>query len=490
MKKIFILTLTILAVVATIITIKTLTFSSRQIETNPVPHLEIDDDAIGRFAQALRIPTISWQDSAKFDSTVFLAFHQQLENSFPLVDSLLEKTIINKYSLLYKWQGADAGLKPVLLMAHQDVVPIDPLSLSDWRHPPFEGKADSGFVFGRGAIDVKCQLIGLLEAAQMLLKQGFHPKRTILFAFGHDEEIGGGHGAKEIAKYLRENNIHPEFILDEGGIILHGTVPGVSEAVPVALVGIAEKGYVSYELTVEDKGGHSSMPPKRTAIGILSHAVTRIENNPYPLELKGVGAEIFNYVGPEMNLPLKMVFANQWLFAPLIKRQLDAKNSTRATLHTTTAVTIIQGGEKENILPVKAKAVVNHRLMPGTSSAEARERLAKIIDDDRVKIETTAGHDVYEASPVSDVNGRNFKMLQTTISQIFPDAIVAPFLDVGSTDTKHFTDLTPNIYRFQPVEIHDSDLKRIHGTDERLSIAAYKKSVNFFVQLLKNAGSE
>ena len=486
MKKLLLFLFALLLAAAAVVLIKTFSFSSKQIKTEPVKHFEIGDDAIERFAQSLRIATISWQDSAKFDSTVFIALQQHLRASFPLVDSLLERKVINKYSLLYTWQGTDASLKPALFMAHQDVVPIDPLSISDWRYPPFEGKIDSGFVFGRGAIDVKCQVMGLLEAAEILLKQGFQPKRTILFAFGHDEEIGGAHGAKEIAKYLRDTNIHPEFIMDEGGTILHGTVPGVPESTPVALIGIAEKGYVSFELTVEEKGGHSSMPPKHTAIGILSSAIARIEKHPYPNELGGAGAEIFNYVGPEMNFPLKMVFANRWLFSPLIKRQLDAGNSTRATMHTTTAVTVIQGGEKENVLPVKAKALVNFRLMPGNSSADALRHLEKIIDDPRVNIAFANEQDVYEASPVSDAGDKNFKILQTTISQIFPDAIVTPYLVLGSTDTKHYVGLTPNIYRFQPIRIHDSDLKRIHGTDERLSIASYKESVNFFLQLMKN----
>ncbi len=488
MKKIFLFLLLVILVILGAVIFKTFTFKSKQMRLGPVTHADIRDDAIERLAQSIRIATISWQDSAKFNDSVFFAFHAHLNNSFPLVDSILEKKLINKYSLLYKWQGTDAALKPALFMAHQDVVPIDLLSINDWRYPPFEGKIDSGFVFGRGAIDVKCQLIGLLESAEMLLKQGFQPKRTILFAFGHDEELGGEHGAKEIAKYLRENNIRPEFIMDEGGLVLHGAVPGVAETVPVAIIGIAEKGYVSFELTVETQGGHSSMPSKESAIGILSAAVARIEENPYPLELEGVGGKIFEYIGPEMDFPLNMVFANKWLFAPIIKQQLDAKNSTRATMHTTTAVTIIQGGEKENVLPIKARAIVNHRLMPGDNAETARKRLAEIINDERVKIGHSNAHEIFEASPVSDVNDKNFQMLQKTIAQIFPDAISAPFLDVGSTDTKHFNDLTENIYRFQPVRLHDIDLKRIHGTDERISIAAYKESVNFFVQLMKNAG--
>jgi len=486
MKKFFLSLFALLLLIFGVVLFKTFTFKSRQIKVEPVAHVAIGDDAIERFAQSLRIATISWQDSTKFNDSVFFAFHTHLKNSFPLVDSILEKRLINKYSLLYKWQGTDTTLKPALFMAHQDVVPVDPLSINDWRYPPFDGKIDSGFVFGRGAIDVKCQLMGLLEAAEILLKQGFQPQRAILFAFGHDEEIGGEYGAKEIANYLKENNILPEFIMDEGGLVLHGAVPGVDESVPVAIIGIAEKGYVSLELTVETQGGHSSMPSKESAIGILSAAIEKIEKNPYPLELEGVGGKIFQYIGPEMNFPLKMVFANSWLFSSLIKKELDAKNSTRATMHTTTAVTIIQGGEKENVLPVKARAIVNHRLMPGDKADAAHERLAKIINDDRVKIGHSNAHEIFEASPVSDVNDKNFLMLQKTVSQIFPDAIAAPFLDVGSTDTKHFNDLTKNIYRFQPTRLHDSDLKRIHGTDERISIAAYKESVNFFVQMMKN----
>ncbi len=489
MKKIILLFVLSLPVILVIVLVRTFFYPSLQVKTETVPHLEIGDEAIERFAQSLRIVTISWQEAEKFDSAAFDAFHVHLQTSFPLVDSLIERKVISDYSLLYIWKGSNPSLKPALFMAHQDVVPIDPLSINDWRHPPFDGVVDSGFVFGRGTIDIKSQLIGLLEAAEMLLQDGFQPQRTILFAFGHDEELGGYHGAREIAAYLKANNLHPEFIMDEGGAVLHGTVPGIPDDVPVAIIGIAEKGYVSFELTVEDAGGHSSMPPKNSAIGILSSAITKIENNPYPLELDGAGGLIFDFVGPEMTFPLNMFFANKWLFAPLIKKELNAKNSTRATMHTTTAVTVFHSGEKENVLPVKAKAIVNHRLMPGVNLELAQRRLQQVIADERVKVAVAERHEVNEATPVSDVTDTNFLLLQKTIAQIFPDAIAAPYLDVGGTDCKHYVELTNNIYRFQPSRLHDSDLKRIHGTDERLSVDSYKESVNFFRQIILNAGN-
>lgn len=487
-KKILYGVLALLLILVSVVLVRTFTFGSRQVNPEPITHIAIGDDAIERFASSLTYKTISWQEAEKFDSSEFRRFQAFLKEQFPLVDSLLEKQMINNLTLLYKWQGKNPDLKPILLMAHQDVVPVDTEKLDVWDEMPFSGKVANGYVYGRGAQDVKCQLMSLHEAAEYLLSKGYQPERSIYFSFGHDEELGGPNGAKKVAEYFEKNNIEIEFLVDEGGAIMSGAVPGVSK--PVAVIGIAEKGYATFELTVNEKGGHSSMPPRETAIGILSNAVARLEANPYPIKITGVTSQMFDFVGPEMSFTMKMAMANRWLFSSLIISELSKGNSARATLHTTTAPTIIGGGTKENVLPTTAKAIVNHRVLPGNSIEFLLKRDKEIINDERVEVRLLESHDAIEASPVSDVNAESFQALQKTISEVFPEAVVTPFLDVGGTDSKHFYGVTDNIYRFQPMRANDESLGGIHGNNERHSIENYKETINFFIQLIKNTSTQ
>ncbi len=484
MKKVLLILLTILLLLAAVLLFNTLSFYTKQIKAEAVPLYKTDDAVIQRLSRAIQFKTVSYQDSGKMDTTAFMGLHRFLQQSFPLVDSLLTLEKINTYSLLYKWQGSNPGLKPILLMAHQDVVPVDPVTLSGWAHPPFEGVVKDGFVFGRGALDIKSGIMGEMEAVEYLLHEGFKPERTVYLAYGHDEEIGGRQGALQIANYLQQQNVELEYVLDEGGSIISGIVPGVEK--PVAIIGIAEKGYVSLELSVEEEGGHSSMPPKQSAIGILSAAITKLETHPFPNQMNGVGAVLFDYVGPEMDFGMRLVFANRWLFGPVIESQLDKKNSTRASMHTTTAATIFKSGEKENVLPIKAYAVVNFRIMPGDSAQGVIDYVKRVINDQRIKVGTTS-QQPDEPSGVSDLSSPAFGVIHKTTAEIFPDVLVAPYLVLGATDSKHYKNITKNIFRFEPTRLDDADLKRIHGTDERISIESYKETISFYIQLIKNS---
>jgi carboxypeptidase PM20D1 len=484
MKKVFLILLVAIVLLVFVLVFRTLSFHSKQIKVDEVPLYKTDDEVIQRLSQAIQFKTISYQDSGKMDTAQFNGLHRFLKKSFPLIDSILTLEKINNYSLLYKWQGSNPSLKPILLMAHQDVVPVDPLTLPGWAHPPFDGVVKDGFIFGRGALDIKSGIMSEMEAVEYLLREDFKTERTVYLAYGHDEEIGGKQGAFQIAKHLQEQNVELEFVIDEGGSIISGIVPGVDK--PVAIIGIAEKGYVSLELTVEEEGGHSSMPPKQTAIGILSAAIAKLETHPFPAKINGPGAVMFDYVGPEMDFGMRLVFANRWLFGPVIESQLDKKNSTRATMHTTTAATIFKSGEKENVLPIKASAVVNFRIMPGDSIQGVIDFVKKVLNDERIKIGKTNEFGD-EPSFVSDTESESFKLLQKTTSQIFPDVLVAPYLVLGATDSKHYKNLTRNIFRFEPTRLNDADLKRIHGTDERISVGSYKETISFYIQLIKNS---
>ncbi len=325
-----------------------------------------------------------------------------------------------------------------------------------------------------------------MEAVENLLNENYQPKRTIYLAFGHDEEIGGKKGAVLIAKLLKERNIQAEFVLDEGGTITDKVIKGVEK--PVAVIGTSEKGYMSLELAVEDAGGHSSQPLKQTAIGILSQAITRLEENPLPGGIREVTADMFTKIAPEMDFQQKIFLANLWLFRPLVENQFAATPSGNATLRTTTAVTMFNSGVKDNILPNKATAVVNFRILPGDTIESVTEYVRRIVNNERVKI-SPFGENLWNPSPVSDVSSVNFLNIEKTIRQTFPETVVAPYLVLGGTDSRHFTEISPNIYRFIPIKMNAEDLRRAHGINERVSIETYSQAIGFYYNLIKNSES-
>jgi len=333
-------------------------------------------------------------------------------------------------------------------------------------------------------MDDKVAVTGILEAVETLLGEGFQPRRTIYIAFGHDEEVGGQGGGALIADLLESRGADLEYVLDEGLLITDGIVPSIPK--PVALVGIAEKGYVSIELTVEGVGGHSSMPPQQTAVGILSSAIHRLEQNPFPARLEGPGREMFDYLAPEMPFGMKVVLANLWLFGGLVESQLAASPATNAAIRTTTAATMFEGSVKENVLPTYARAVVNFRILFGESIASVMERVRRTIDDPRVQMRTLV-REISEPSPISGTDAPSFEVLQRTIHQVFPEVLVAPGLMLAATDSRHYAGLSGNVYRFSPMWAGPEDLDRIHGTNERISVENYEQIVRFYVQLIHNS---
>jgi carboxypeptidase PM20D1 len=377
---------------------------------------------------------------------------------------------------VYEWAGTDASLKPMLVMAHQDVVPIDPVSAARWLQPPFGGVIADGYIWGRGTLDDKGAVMALHEAAEALLAQGFRPKRTEYFAFGHDEEVGGREGAAKIAAWLSSQGVRLESVLEEGQVVTEGIVAGFDK--PVALIGIAEKGYLSLEFVVEAEGGHSSMPPPHTAVGILSAAISRLEASPFPSTICEPLRSQLAFLGPEQGWLRRVLFSNLWLFAPLVKAQLEKAASTSALVRTTIAPTMLEGGIKENVLPVRARGVVNFRLLPGMSSEEAIRRVVAIVDDARVKIVVT-GTSLSEPSPVSSADSDAFRKLHRAVKATFPDAVVSPSLVLGATDTRHFNSLADNLFRFLPARLEAVDLKRYHGVNERIGLDNYAEFVRF-----------
>lgn len=452
-----------------------------------VPTVSVDAEAaVARFARALSYPTVSHRDSAQNEVAAFAAFRAFLRESFPRSFAALEWQEVNTHSLLGRWPGrAGAGL-PAMFIAHYDVVPVDPADDGKWTQPPFAGSVRDGFVWGRGALDDKGNLMALLEATESLLAAGWQPERDIYLGFGHDEEVGGAEGAAGIAALLAARGVRLDFVLDEGGAIsLPGMVPGVER--PVAVVGIAEKGYLTLELLARASGGHSSTPKADSSILRLARALDALERDPFPQVLDYVHW-LADAVVPELSLAPRAVVRNLWLFGPLLAPWLGDLPEINAMTRVTVAPTMLSAGVKDNVQPTEARATVNLRLLPGWSMAAARERVAAIVAAHGVELRVVDGN---EASPgPSSLHSDAWEVLARSIRQTRGEPIVvAPFLSMGGTDLKHYYALTGNHYRFGFVPMAPEDFRRVHGIDERLSVTDYLSSVRFFHNALRNAGA-
>jgi carboxypeptidase PM20D1 len=485
MKKAFVAVLAVVLVLAVVALERSLTFPSRQTQVTAVAPEPLDTaELAARLAGALKFKTVSYQDSSQFDAREFAGFQRYLVASFPRLHAALKLEKVNGYGLLYEWTGSEPSLAPLVLLAHQDVVPVEPGTEEKWTEPPFEGRVARGYVWGRGALDDKGSLVGILEAVERLVASGAKPRRTVYLAFGYDEEVGGRRGAARIAATLASRNVHPLFVLDEGGALTTGLVPGITA--PVALVGIAEKGYVTIELTAHAEGGHSSMPPDQTAVGMLAAALTRLEHEQMPRAIRGPTAAMFDYLGPEMPFGARLVMANRWLFGGILAAQFGATPQGNAMVRTTTAPTVLQAGVKENVLPSTARALVNFRILPGDSVASVVDHVRRVVHDAGIGVRVL-DETVSNPSGVTSADGEPFQLLARTIRQVVPGAVVTPWLVVGATDSRHYSGLTPNVLRFEGAGIEKDDLRRVHGTDERVGVRAYADAVRIYLQLLKNA---
>jgi carboxypeptidase PM20D1 len=484
MKKALAVLGLLLLALAAVLLVRTALVSSHQIAAEPVTDISIDvGAAAGRLAAAVRFPTISHEEGGRVEREAFLGLHEHLARSFPLVHARLTREVVADYSLLYTWRGRNPNAAPILLLSHQDVVPVEPGTERTWTRPPFSGAIADGFIWGRGTLDDKSGVLGLLEAVEHLLGRGFQPERTVLLAFGHDEEVSGVHGARQIAALLRQRGVKPDFILDEGGLIAEGMIEGIEA--PVALIGTAEKGYVSVDLVAKAEGGHSSMPPRHTAIGRLAAVIHDLEENQMPARIDGATRKSFEVLAPEMPFGPRLFLSNLWLFEPLAERAFSGDPASNSRIRTTTAATILHGGVKENVLPHEARAVVNFRILPGDTVGDVLEHVRAHAGPE-VQVSTRQAT-ATEPSPESDVESPAFRLIQTTIAQVFPGTLVSPNLLGGGTDTKHYKDLTRNVYRFLAVRIQKEDLARVHGTNERIGIESYAGVVRFYVQLIRNA---
>lgn len=437
-----------------------------------------------RLAAALRIETISYQNRQQIDYAAFQRLNEYLRQSYPRVFAELEVETVNDYSLLLRWPGSKPDLKPILFTAHTDVVPIEPGTEGDWTHPPFAGVIADGRIYGRGTLDDKVGVLSLLEATEQLLASGYTPRRGIVLAFGHDEEISGLQGAAALAERMQELGLHFAWMVDEGGMIVSDN-PLLPDR-PMAMVNVAEKGYLTLILAATGDGGHSSNPPQVSTIGRLANALARIEANPFDPRMVGPVEAMFETLAPHVGQPERFIFSNLWLTGPLVANRMASERVTMPLVRTTTALTMFNAGVKENVVPQNAEARVNFRLLPGDTPEMIVDDVRELIDDPLVDITYVPWDNV---PPVSDHAGPGFRVISDAIGAVYPEALVTPSMLTATTDTRHYVTLADNLYRFHGMLMSLSQASSIHGTDEYIEVDSYQKTIAIAEQMLR-LGSE
>jgi carboxypeptidase PM20D1 len=456
---------------------------SRQPAPKEPSAIPVAPDAPTRLAQALRYETVTKRDPAALDSAAYDRLYAYLERAFPRVHRTLDTAHVNDLSRHYTWPGTDTTKAPVVLMAHVDVVPIEPGTRDAWTHPPFSGARADGHVWGRGALDDKAGAVALLEALSTMMRNGERPSRPVHVALGHDEEVGGPNGARVMAERITGGGTSPAIVLDEGGAITKGALPGLSR--PLAVVGVAEKGYLSVELTATAPGGHSSVPPDSTSIERLNAALSRLLDHPLPARLDGVMGRTLSFVAPEMPFYLRLALANQWGTAPALEWALSREPATEAAIKTVQVPTRLTAGVKDNVIPSSAHATVNYRILPSHSVDQVLSHIRTTTAGLGVTVDTGQ---VSPPTPVSAVDDPAFRMVQRTIREVTSDSVVvAPYLVPGATDSRYYADATDRVYRFRPYTLTPEKRGLIHGTNERIQVDDYRTMVRFYVQALRNA---
>ena len=440
-------------------------------------------------SKAISIPTVSYPEKEKVDFSQFEKFHKFLEEAYPLIHKNLTKEVVNEASLIYCWKGTRSDLEPIALLSHQDVVPVSSGTEADWEHPPFEGVNDGEFIWGRGALDMKNHLIGVMEAVETLLEEGFVPERDVYLLFGQDEEVvaSGNGGAKAIMETLKARGIHFDSIIDEGGAILPINIKGILENKELVGVGIAEKGYTDYEITVTAKGGHSSQPPKHSALGELAEVIEDLENHQFKAELLPFVRDLFSGLGRNCTYPARLVTCNIPLLQPVIKAVMKQIPPAACLVRTTTAVTMAEGSPAANVLPQKASVIVNFRQMPGVTVKDVENHIRKVCRNKDIEVKVLKAK---EASKFSPTDSRAFKIIEELCMQDNSNSVVAPYLVMGGTDACYYEPICENIYRYSPYKVTVGLLRCTHATNERIPVDTIAPGVAFFKRYIRRASAE
>lgn len=434
-------------------------------------------EALQALCELVRIPTVSYADEAAIEADRFEELHRAMREHFPLLHDRLERTDVGTHGLLFRWPGR-AAEAPVVLMAHQDVVPVD--AGAPWQHPPFSGAVVDGAVWGRGTLDDKGALVAICAAVEGLLQEGFEPARDVWLSFGAREEVSGP-DAQAAVEQLREWGVAPWFVLDEGGAIAHQAFPGVKP--PLGVVGVSEKGTTTLELVAEGRGGHSSTPARNGPTTRIARAVVRLEEHPFPQRLPEPTLAMFERMAPHAPLPLRPLFRGARRLQPLLKKALVAAGPEPAALtRTTMAVTTLEGSPAHNVIASSARAAVNLRILVGDTVASATEHVRRAVGDRSISVRVV---DENEPSPLSPVDDPAFELLADTMAEVFPDAVPTPYVMMAATDSRHFTAICPRVYRFAPFRMTKAQRESIHSYDEHLAVDDFVAGVRWFRRLLE-----
>jgi carboxypeptidase PM20D1 len=435
----------------------------------------MDDDAAVAALQALvQIPTVSDRDPAKVDTAAFDQALDELERRFPLLHEHLELTPVDTHGLLFRWAGKSSE-KPVVMMAHLDVVPVE----GEWQHPPFSGEVVDGTIWGRGTLDDKGSLVGICAAVERLLADGFVPAQDVWLSFGCNEEVSGTSAVLAV-EALRARGVQPWFVIDEGGAIASEAFPGV--AAPIGVIGVTEKGVTSVELRVEGRGGHASTPAKMGPTARIARAITRIDRSPMPASVPEPTIELFRRMGAHAPIALRPLMHNAGKAKRLLTRALVAAGPESAAMtRTTFAITTLSGAPALNVIAATATAGVNIRIMVGDTVAGVLEHVRKTVNDDQVQIDVVEQNEPSPISPMDDA----FELIEGTITEIFPDAVPSPYVMMAATDSRFFTVICPRVYRFAPFRMTKAQRESIHSYDEHLGVQAFLDGVRWYRRLIE-----
>ncbi|NIJ36980.1 carboxypeptidase PM20D1 [Sphingopyxis panaciterrae] len=472
-----------LALVAGTVAVRTASFEPRDIADGSdirlaaAPPYDLDA-AVAHLSAAAQIRTVSHQNPADNEVAEWDRLHAWLAKTYPAVHRVMARTILPNRTLIYHWPGSDPAAKPIIVMAHQDVVPVTGGTEADWKYPPFAGTIAEQAVWGRGTVDDKGSLIGLFEALEALAGQGFKPKRGIYLVSGHDEEAGGS-GAVAAAAKLKADGVRALFTIDEGSVVLRDA-PVIDG--PAILIGVAEKGYATLKVTANAPGGHSSMPPAETGVTTLARAVLAITEKAFPIEMRGPGAAMIDVLAERKGGTTKMAVANQWLFGSLLKRQAGSSPTSAAAFHTTIAPTMLEGSPKENVLPQSANALINYRIAPWNSSADVMARAKAAVGDAPVDLAWVKPPN--EPSRVSSTESPGWKYIAAAARADAPDAVLSPFLVVAATDSRSMEPISDDVYRFMPMHFTLKETAMIHGTNEHMAVDSFRRMIDFYARLI------
>ncbi len=465
--------------------VKAYLFKPEKVLSEKLSEEKVDLDRFRKnLSDAIKIPTIASKDPELTDWSKFEEFHSFLAERYPLIHSKLELIDVGRGPLLFKWKGSDSTLDGIALLSHQDVVPISEGTYDDWTHPPFEGVDDGEFIWGRGALDMKNHLIAVMESVEDLLAEGFEPVRDVYICLGHNEEVmSSDHsGAVIMCDYFHNNGIHLDCVIDEGGAILPVNVKGVINK-NLAGIGVAEKGYADFEISVNAKGGHSSQAPNHTALGHLADIIKDIENNQFHAQLSPMMMELFDNIGRNCSYPVRLVTCNIKLLKPLITKIMTFIPPAASLIRTTQGVTMASGSPAPNVLPQKASINVNVRIYPGETVEDAERHLRKVIRNKKAEISVKPGWK--NPSKISPTDSRCFNALRDICTGMNADNIVAPYLVMGGTDACHYEKVCDNIYRYSPFLVNTSLLLTTHGTNERIPVSSMADGVAFFKRYIR-----